>query len=137
MNGSDAGVDHTAASQGKEHAAGRNEISVEAFEERQQGGGEDDVDDPSRPDRLLKCHGRHEFLAGQQSPGSDKGDCRNNAGIEKNADENRHPDGAEEASRSEVRAGFFGGFSDRFEAGHEIRDDLHHQQNRDQRSVRE
>jgi hypothetical protein len=48
VNASDAGVDHTAASQGKEQAAGGDEISVEAFEERQQASGEDDVDDPAR-----------------------------------------------------------------------------------------
>ena len=33
VNRAEAGIDHTAASQGKEKAAGGDEISIEAFEE--------------------------------------------------------------------------------------------------------
>ena len=71
------------------------------------------------------------------TPGSDECDGRNDACVEKNADEDRHPDGAEKSARAKLRAGFLRGFADRFKSGHEIRDDLNHQQNRDPRSVGE
>src|SRR5207302_6106872 len=59
------------------------------------------------------------------------------AGVEKRADDNCHPDGAKESLSTELGACFFRGFAHRLEAGHEVRDDLNYQQNRDQRSVRE
>ena len=86
---------------------------------------------------LLERDGRHEFFAGQPAPWSHECDRRDDAGVEENADKDCHPDGAKEASRAEVRAGLFCGLAHRFEAGHEIGDDLNDQQNRNQRSVRE
>jgi hypothetical protein len=70
VDSSNARIDHTSAAQRKEQAAGGYEVSVEAFEEREQGGGEDDIHDPARAQRLLEGHGRHEFLAGQLAPGA-------------------------------------------------------------------
>src|ERR1051326_3097491 len=137
MDDSGARVDHTAASQGKEQAAGGDKISVETFEEREQRGRENDVDDPTGAQRLLKGDGGHKFLAGQLMPGSDESNGHDDAGVEQDADEDRHPDRAKEATGTEVRAGLFGRFADGFEAGHEIGDDLNHQQNRDERSMRE
>ena len=138
---SGASVDEAAASQGEEQAAGGDEISVETFEEREQGGGEDQIDDPFRgeaapADGLLKGDGGHEFFTGELTPGSDEGDGSDYADVEEDADEDGHPDGAEEVGGAEFRAGFFGGFADGFESGHEIRDDLQDEENRDQRSVR-
>ena len=121
----------------KEQAAGGDKVSVEAFEEREQGGGQNDVDDPARTDRLLKRDSGHELFADQLMPGSDECDGRDDARVEKGADEDRHPDGAVEAARTEIGAGLFRGFADGLESGHEIGDDLDHQKNGDERSVGE
>ncbi len=133
VDSANAGVDHAPASQGKDQATGGDEVSVEALEQREQSGGEDDLHDPARAHGLLEGDGRHEFFAGEQTPGSYIGDGGNDAGVESNADKYRHPDGAKEALRAEFGAGLFGGLAHRFEASHEIGDNLDHQQNRDQR----
>ena len=96
-------VDQAAAPQGEQQAAGGHEISVEALEQRQQSCGQNDVDDPARANRLLKGDRRHELLAGQAVPRRDKPYRGHDAGIEENADENSHPDGAEESARARNR----------------------------------
>jgi hypothetical protein len=65
-------IDQAAASQGKQQPAGGYEISVEAFEQRQQRGREDDVDDPARAHCALEGNRGHELLAGQSCQGAAK-----------------------------------------------------------------
>ena len=65
MNPARAGIDQTAPPQSEHKTAGRDEISVEAFEQLQQSGSKNDVDDPARPYRLLKSHRRHKFFTDQ------------------------------------------------------------------------
>jgi hypothetical protein len=86
---------------------------------------------------LLECDGGHKFFAGELVPRGDECDCGDDAGVEECADDNGHPDGAEESLRAKVWAGFFGGLADGFESGHEVGDDLNHQENRDPRRVGE
>src|SRR5579864_8976711 len=99
-----AGIHHSAAAERKKQAAGGDEVSVEAFEKRKQGCGEDDIDDPSRTHSLLKRHCGHELRARQQSPRGNECYRRHNARIEKKADKDRHPDGAKEVLGAEFGA---------------------------------
>ena len=69
--------------------------------------------------------------------GRDERDRSDDAGVEDECRRRSPSRWREKISRAEIGAGFFRGFAHRFEAGHEIRDDLNHQQNRDQRSVGE
>ena len=70
MDAAGSRVDEAAASQSKQQAAGGDEISVEALEQRQQRRGEDDVDDPARTHCVLEGYGGHELVAGQFVPGA-------------------------------------------------------------------
>jgi hypothetical protein len=45
-------------------------------------------------------------LAGKLMPGRDEGNRCDDAGVEGDADEDRHPDGAKETLGAKVRAGF-------------------------------
>src|SRR6266516_3529151 len=142
MDGPGARGDHAPASHREEQPAGGDEVSVEALEEGQQGGGENDVDDPSsgkavRTKRLLEGHGRHELLAGEQAPLRDERNRGDDACVEENADDDGHPDCAKESAAVEVGVGLFSRFADGLESGHEVRDNLNDEQNRYQRCVRE
>src|SRR5579863_7468135 len=135
MDAADASDDQATTAEGEDHAAGGYEISVEAFDQRQQSGDEDEVDDPARAHGMFEGHCGHEFFIGQFVPGSGECDRRDDNCVEENADENRHPDSFEKCLRAKLGGGFFGGFGDGFESGHEVRDDLHDQQKRNQRGV--
>src|ERR1700678_1416558 len=117
MYAASAGIDHAAPSQSEHETTGRHEISVEALEQRQQSGSKNDVDDPPRTYCLLKSHGRHELLADQRVPWRNEPHCSNNASVEKNANENGHPDGAKETSAAEVGIRFFRRFAHRLKSG--------------------
>src|ERR1022692_4218939 len=132
-----AGVDQAAAPQGKEQAAGGYEISVEAFEQRQQGCGENDVDDPARAHGALEGNCGHELLTGQLVPWRYECNCGDDDCVEENADQDGHPDGFEKSLAAKLGSGFFGGLADGFESGHEIRDDLNHEEERNQWCVGE
>src|SRR6266851_2438783 len=58
-----AGVNQAAASQGEQQAAGSDEVSVEAFEQRQERCRQNNVDDPARAHCPRKRDGGYEFLA--------------------------------------------------------------------------
>ena len=142
MDRSSPGGDHATATECEQQAARSYEVSVEALNEREQSGSEDDVDDPfsgeaGGTDRLLKSDGGHELLAGQSMPGSNKGDSGDAAGIKQDPDDDCHPDRTKETRGAEFGARFFSSFADGFEARHEIRYDLHDQHNRDEAGVRE
>ena len=137
MNLASTHIDHAASSHREQQPAGSHEIPVETFEQRQQCSREDDVDDPARTHRLLEGHRRHELFADQRMPRSHKSHRSDDASIEKNADENSHPNRAKETPAAKLRAGFFRGFAHGFESGHEVRHDLDDQQNGNERSVRE
>ena len=133
MDSARARVNQAAASKSKQQAAGGYEVSVEALEQRQQRRRQDHVDNPARAHRALKCDRRHELLTGQFVPRSHECDCGDDNRVKKNADQDRHPYGFEKSLRSRNSgAGFLRGLAHRFESSHEIRDDLQHQQKRDQ-----
>ncbi len=83
-----------AAAQGEDQAAGRDEVSVETFEQREQCRRENDVDDPARTEGLLECDCGHESFIGQLMPWRDECDCGDDRRVEKRADHDRRPDGA-------------------------------------------
>src|SRR5271168_589920 len=130
-------VDQATASQSKEQAAGGYEISIETFEQRQKSRGQDYIHDPARAHRPLESYRSHELVVGQFVPGSNECYGGDDDCVEKNADEDGHPDGFEKSLAAKFRGGFFGGLAYGFEAGHEIRDDLQHQQDGNQRRMSE
>src|SRR5580700_216062 len=137
MDLSGSGIDEAAASQGKQQAAGGYEISIEAFEKREQCRRQDCVDDPARADGALESYGGHELVVGQFVPGSNKSYGGDDDCIEKNADQNGHPDGLEKSLPAKFGRGLFGGLAYGLESGHEIRDDLQHQEDGNQRLMSE
>src|SRR5258708_4618484 len=132
-----AAVDQAAASQGEQQAAGSDEVSVEAFEQRQESRRQNNVDDPARANCTLKRDGCHEFFAGQIVPRSYICDCGDHHGVENNSDQYCHPYGFEKSGPAKFGSGFFSGFADRLESGHEIGDDLKDEQERNQGCVGE
>src|SRR5580704_5004339 len=120
MDCSGARVDHATTAQGEDQAAGGDEVSVEAFKEREQGGGENDVDDPPGADSLLERHRGHEPFAGYLVPRGYERDRGHNARVKKDADHDGQPDRAKEALGAEVWAGLFRSLAHRLESGHEI-----------------
>src|SRR5580658_3625377 len=137
MDLSGSGIDEAAASQGKQQAAGGYEISIEAFEKREQCRRQDCVDDPARADGALESYGGHELVVGQFVPGSNESYGGDDDCIEKNADQSGHPDGLEKSLPAKFGRGFFGGLAYGFESGHEIRDDLQDEQDGNEPRVRE
>ena len=117
-------IDEAAASQGKQQAAGSYEISIEALEKREQRRRQDYVDDPARTDGALESYSGHELVVGQFVPWGDERYCGNDDCVEKNADENGHPDGLEKSLPAKFWRGFFGSLAHGFESGHEIWHDL-------------
>src|ERR1700691_1929386 len=132
-----SGADETPPSQSKQQAACCYEISIEAFKQRQQRRREDYVDDPARAHCTLESYCGHELVVGQFVPGSHERHCGDDDCIEKNADKDGHADGLKKSLPAKFGRGFFRRLAYGFESGHEIWDDLQHQQHGNQRRVSE
>src|SRR5580704_3576875 len=120
-------VHQSAPSYREQHPAGRDEISVEHFEQRKHCRCKDYSHDPARSYGALKNNRGHEFFMGELLPWRNISNRRDHDGVEKNANHNRHPDSFEEPTGAEFRTSLFRAFYDRFKTRHKIRHDLHDQ----------
>jgi len=86
---------------------------------------------------LLEGNGRHERFRRELVPRRDIRDGRNHDDVENKTDDDGRPDSAEISARTEFGICFLGGLGDRFVSGHEVRNDLQDENNRNERSMRE
>src|SRR6266851_9331240 len=117
----------------KQKAAGCNEISIEALKQAKHRSNEDETNRPLRSHHLPKRGGSCEPFAKQSLPWRHIRNGRDDSHIKRRADKERQHYGSEKVPRTEFFVGLLGGLGDGFEPSHEVRNDLQHQQNRNQR----
>jgi len=134
VDGGEARSDSAAAGVGEEQPGGGGEVSVETLEETEESHDEDELNGPVLAEGILEGEGGGETSAKEGLPGGDVADGEDAESLEKGADSEGEADGVHVAGLAEIGVGFLGVFGDRFETGHEIRNDLQGEEDGEKRS---
>ena len=128
-------MDQVAPPDRVEHARRGDEVAVEDFQQRQERAEQDQLRDPVRAERSLEGDLGPYVTGDNLLPRVHVGDDGDDENVEEEAGDERGIDRPAEIARIESGLGLLGSFGDRLEAGHEIRHDLQHQENRQPRRL--